>query len=71
MGNIKSKDYQIEPKGTIPQINDLRIEDIFKDKAKEKGIGVTNLINGLVKILRLEVEELRVAAQEAFAPVEP
>ncbi len=35
MGNIKSKDYQIEPKGTIPQINDLRIEDIFEDKDEE------------------------------------
>ena len=32
---------------------------------------VTDLINGLVEILRLEAEELRDAAWQAFAPVEP
>ena len=32
---------------------------------------VTDLINGLVEILRLETEELRDAAQQAFEPVEP
>ena len=31
---------------------------------------VTDLISGLVEILRLEAEELRDAARQAFAPVE-
>ena len=30
-----------------------------------------DLINGLVKILRLEIKELWDIAQKAFAPVEP
>ena len=30
---------------SIPLINDLKIRIIFKDKAKEKGVGVTDLIN--------------------------
>ncbi len=30
-----------------------------------------DLINRLVKILRLEIEELQDAAQQAFAPVKP
>ena len=34
-------------------------------------IYVTDLINGLVEVLRLETEELWDAAQQAFAPVEP
>ena len=36
-----------------------------------QGKGVTDLINGLVEILRLEAVEVRDAAREAFAPVEP
>ena len=34
-------------------------------------LSVTDLINGLVEILRLETEELRDAARQAFEPVEP
>ena len=34
-------------------------------------IFVTDLINGLVEILRMETAELRDAAREALAPVKP
>ena len=36
----------------------MRIEDVFEDKDKEKGVDVIDLINRLVEILRLETEEL-------------
>ena len=56
---IKSKDHQIKLKGTVFWINDLRIKDVFKDKNKKEGINITDLINRLVEILRLEAEELQ------------
>ena len=59
MTGIRSKDHQIKQKGTVPWINDLRIEDVFKDEDEEEGVGVIDLINGLVEILRLEAEELQ------------
>ncbi len=46
----------------------MEINNVFKDKDGEKGIGVMDFINGLIEILRLETEELRNAAQQAFAP---
>ena len=49
----------------------MRIENVFKDKDNEEGTGVTDLINRLVEVLRLETEELRNIAWQAFAPVEP
>ena len=71
IGGIRNKDHQIELEGTAPWIDDLEIEDVFKDEDEEEGTGVMDLINGLVEILRLETEELRNAARQAFAPVEP
>ena len=49
----------------------MRIEDVFKVKNREEGAGVTDFINGLVEVLRLEPKELRDVARQAFAPVEP
>ena len=71
MVGIRNEDHQIELKGIVPWIDDLRIEDVFKDKGKEGGVGVIDLINGLVKILRLEIKKLQDAAQQAFKLVEP
>jgi len=59
MGGIKSKGQQIELEGTVPWIDDLRIKDIFKDEDEKEGIGIIDLINGLVKILWLEAEGLQ------------
>ena len=58
MGGIRNKGHQIESENTIPWINDLEIKDVFKDEDGEEGISITDLINGLVKILRLEAKEL-------------
>ena len=49
----------------------MRIEDVFKVKDKEEGVGVMDFINRLVEILRLETLELQDAAWEVFALVEP
>ena len=59
MTGIRNKDHQIELEGTAPWIDDLEIKDVFKDKDKEEGVGVMDLINGLIQILRLETKELR------------
>ena len=49
----------------------MEIKDVFKDENKEEGTGITDLINGLVEILRLETKELWNAARQAFEPVKP
>ena len=63
MTGIRNEDHQIELEGIAFWINDLRIEDVFKDKDEEEGVDIIDLINGLVEILWLETEELRNAAQ--------
>ena len=37
-------------------INNLEMQDVFKDKNKKRGDGVTDLINGLVDLLSLETK---------------
>ena len=58
MAGIRSEDHQIEPEGTVPWINDLRIKDIFEDEDKEERVSVIDFISGLVEILRLKAKEL-------------
>ena len=36
---------------TIPLINDLKMQDIFKDKDKEEGNSVINLIESVFQLL--------------------
>ena len=36
---------QIKKGSTIPLINNLEMQDIFKDKDNKKGVGVIDLIN--------------------------
>ena len=38
----------------MPFINDLEIRIIFKDKAKEEGVGVTDFIYRTVQVLRIK-----------------
>ena len=71
MGGIKNEGYQIELENTIPWIDDLDIRDVFKDEDEEERVGIMDFINGLVEILRLEIEELQVIVWEAFAPIKP
>ena len=43
MGGIRDIGHQIK-KDTIPLVNDLKMEGIFKDKDKEEGSSVTDLV---------------------------
>ena len=49
MGGIRNKEsYKIKIKYSTPLINNLEIGELFKDKNKEGGVGITNLINRIV-----------------------
>ena len=41
---INNNKYQIKQNNTTPLINDLEMQDIFKDKNKKEGDSVTDLI---------------------------
>ena len=51
---IREEDHQIESGNTTPLINNLEMQDVFKDKDKERGDGVMDLINRLADLLSLE-----------------
>ena len=67
-GIIREEGQQIELGDTIPLIDDLEIEDIFEDKDGEEGVSVTDLINGLVDLILVELADVRGAAQQTFGP---
>ena len=47
-----------------PLINNLEIGIIFKDKAGEEGVGVTDFIYQIVQVLREDLERLIVSTQD-------
>ena len=47
-----------------PLINDLEIRIIFKNKAKEKGVGVTDLIYRAVQVLRENLYWIKISARD-------
>ena len=50
---IKNKEgYQIKIKYSISLINNLEIEELFKNKDKKKGVNITDLISKIVQVLR-------------------
>ena len=51
----------------------MKEEELFKDKDKEKGVGVTNLISRIVQVLKRELVQLKVSIQELkeLEPVKP
>ena len=53
-GIIREKDHQIESGNTTPLINNLEMQDVFKDKDKKRGDNIIDLISGLVDLLSLE-----------------
>ena len=55
----------------IPLINNLEIRIIFKDKAREKGVGITDFIYWIVQVLKEDLERLVVSTQniELMEPV--
>ena len=69
-GIIREKDHQIKSGNTTPLINDLEMQDVFKDEDKKRGDGVTDLINGLVDLLSLETRAVWDAWQSRIKPIE-
>ena len=51
---IRNKDYQNESGNTTPLINNLEMQEVFKDKDGERGGSVTDFINKLIDVLSLE-----------------
>ena len=56
-----------------PLINNLEIRTIFKDKAREEGVGITDLIYQTVQVLRENLYWIRISTRDAglIEPVEP
>ena len=69
-GIIRNKKQQIESGNTTPLINDLEMQDVFKDENGERGGSVTDLIYGLVDLLSLETQAVWYATQKGFNPIE-
>ena len=55
-GIIRNKDYQIELGNTTPLINNLEMQEVFKDKDGKRGGSVMDLIYRLVDLLSLETQ---------------
>ena len=57
----------------MPLINNLKIRIIFKDKAKEKRVGVIDLINRIVQVLKGDLYWFKISTQDAglIEPVKP
>ena len=51
----------------------MKIRIIFKNKAREEGAGITDLIYLIVQVLKKDLERLAVSAQNAglMEPVKP
>ena len=44
MGGIRNIGHQIKEEDTTPLVDDLEMEGIFKDKDREEGSSVTDLV---------------------------
>ena len=51
---IREEDHQIKSGNTTPLIDNLEMQDVFKDEDKKRRDGVIDLISGLVDLLSLE-----------------
>ena len=66
-GGIRDKEWQIKLENTIPLIDNLEIGSIFKDKAKEGGDSVMDLVILVCQLLKGDLQEL----QELVNTMEP
>ena len=57
---------------STPLINNLETK-FFKNKNKKKGVGITDLINRIVQVLKRDLYWVRISAQDAelMEPVKP
>ena len=71
---IRNKEsHQIETGHSTPLIDNLEIEELFKNEDKEGGAGITDLISRIVQVLKGDLYWVRISAQKAglMEPVEP
>ena len=54
-------------------INNLEIDNVFKNKTNKTGVGITDFIYWTVQVLRENLYWIRISAQDAglMEPVEP
>ena len=69
-GIIRNKKQQIKSGNTTPLIDNLEMQEVFKDKDGERGGSVMDLIYGLVDLLSLETQVVWYAVQEGFNLIE-
>ena len=61
-GGIKNKEgHQIKTGYSIPLINNLEIEELFKNKNKEEGAGITDFISRIVQVLKRDLYWVRIS----------
>ena len=66
IGGIRNnKGHQIEMGHYTPLINNLEIRIIFKNKAKEEGVGIMDFIYRAVQVLRENLYWIRISARDA------
>jgi len=59
-----------EEDGTAPFINNLEMTGIFEDEGEEEEVSVTDLINQVSQLLRVELEELVDVVWAMMEPIE-
>jgi hypothetical protein len=50
---MSNEEHQIKIKNIIPLVNNLKIQNVFKNENGEKGSSVTNLIKEMSRLFRL------------------
>jgi hypothetical protein len=71
IGGIRNnKGHQIKNRNATPLIDDLEMQDIFKDEDKEEGDGITDLILAVVELLGRDISRLVVEVREVLELVE-
>ena len=70
---IRNKEgHQVKIGYSTPLINNLKIKELFKDKDKEEGVGIIDLINRIVQVLKRDLYWVRISVQKVglIKPVE-
>ena len=70
---IRNKEgHQIKLGYSTPLINNLETDNLFKDKNKEEKVGVIDLINRILQVLKEDLYWIRISVQNTglIEPVE-
>ena len=47
------------------------MDNVFKDEDKEEGVGITDLINAVLGLLRVQLKEMVSAIRDILRPIKP